>query len=185
VVVLYANVGLYKNLKEILDIFDKHSIISILIVDNEYLTSSLLELFSDQKLGGVVWNFGENFWDKHLDEVLNEDLPADPWYFSWFLENRYFSTPEYHLDESQDVFEELLESFYYLYLDKFLKGNPFSFFFKELFVYTLKYKKLKPKEAREKVINSYKKVLNFAVPDVVFDLQLNVPKCTQKLILNY
>lgn len=174
-IIHYAFNGLYEELIDFTLKSGEKIIPSIFIIDNFEINISLLQLFEKHLLGGVIWNFGDSFWDKQLDIVLDFDLPIKKWFISWQLENRTKSVLEYHLSDSQDNYIPILESYFYLLLENY----PFLDFHKiyySLYRFLFLKKSISsPQQAVGMLNQNYQKIFNSAIPDLVFDLQLSNP----------
>lgn len=176
-VVFYSTTGLYENIKKSVEEIQKLTIPSLVIIDNPSLNISLLELFDTLTLGSVIWNVGDSFLDEQLNQVLDDPLPSQNWYLSWFLETRTRSSLEYHLSDSQDTFEPVLQSFFYLLLSKykeFFWGSHIYLFLANRILLQNFFKN--KAQAMTELILAYKNVLKSAIPDVIFDLQLKFPQ---------
>jgi hypothetical protein len=174
-IIHYAFNGLYEELVEFAIKSKEKAISSLFIIDNFELDLSLLDLFEAHTLGGVIWNFGDSFWDDQLNEVLDFKLDTKKWFVSWQLETRTRSILEYHLSTSQENYIPVLESYFYL----LLKNYPFFDFHKLYysgykFLYLNKHIK-NSQDAVDILTKNYQKIFNSAIPDVVFDLQLSNP----------
>jgi hypothetical protein len=175
-VIHYAFNGIYEEISKYVQICQNEGIPSLVFIDNFDLNSSLLDLFNNLTLGGIIWKFGDSFLDDQLDAVIDTDLESKNWFVSWYIENRTRSILEYHLSESQKEYEILIESLYYLHLLKYQQENFFkglltkiqSKFLFSKWIYS-------EKEAINFIKTHYPKIFNSAVPDVVFDLQTESP----------
>jgi hypothetical protein len=174
-VIHYGFNGLYEELLEFALKAREKAVPSLFIIDNFEIDLSLLELFEKHTLGGVIWSFGDSFWDNQLNEVLKKDLPTKKWFVSWQLETRTRSILEYHLADSQTNYIPILESYFYLLLNQY----PFLDFYKiyyNLYKVLILKKSLKSdKQAVSILTENYQKIFNSAIPDLVFDLQLAKP----------
>jgi hypothetical protein len=176
-IIHYGFNGLYESITESLKETQKLAIPSVVVVDNQNLNHSLLDLFESQTLGGVVWNFGDSFFDDHLDKVLDVDLKTQGWYISWSIETRMRSLLEYHLSKSHDVYEVVFEAYFYKLLCDYQKSDWRGRIYKILANrYLLKTKFKDEQTAVETIKTKYPELFHAAVPDTVFDLQLNFPE---------
>lgn len=175
--------GLYKPLIEQVEIFKAKIIPQIIIIDKPFITTKLLELFSKQVLGSILWNFGDSFWDQELNLWLTEKLTIKNWYLSWHFENRTSSILEYHLSKSQKKYELIVKNYYRLILEKYRKFNWLQSLFYTLFaMFALEINFLEKQNTEQEILNFYKQTVAFALPDLIFDLQILNQNLLQKFL---
>jgi len=169
--------GIYEPILDSLNRLEQLTIPSIVFIDNENVNPKLLEVFNNQKLGSMLWNFGDSFLDEQLKVVADSELETQNWFVAWHLESRTKSILEYHLSQSQDNFLAIIEAYYFLLAEK-VKSFPISFNPLEYFTknYLLKNKLKNKEEAQKLLTENYSKVFESAVPDLFFDLQLSLPE---------
>lgn len=174
-VILYGFNGLYGNISKTAKLLKPLTIPTIFVVDNFDINSSLLEAFESIELGSVLWSFGDSFWDDQLDTVMEYKLKTHTWFTSWHIETRTLSLLEYHLSESHQLYIQVIEAFLYLLQSKVSNGLGQKI--KQLATnkFYLSSEFSSPSEAQQLISAKYNKMFYSAVPDLVFDLQLETP----------
>jgi hypothetical protein len=176
-VIHYGFNGLYESTRDSIKEIQKLAVPSLVVIGNPNLNLSLLDLFESLTLGGVIWDFGDSFLDDHLNEVLDINLQTQNWYVSWSIETRTRSLLEYHLSKSYDVYEEVLEAYFFLLLGEYKKQDWKGILYQYLAnKYLLKHSFKDTKEAAELVKTKYPELFHAAVPDTIFDLQIKFPE---------
>ena len=178
-IIHYGFNGIYENIIESVKIAQQAVVPSILIIDNYDTNLCMLDLFNVLTLGSVLWSFGDSFWDDQLDAVLDIKLQSQPWFVSWHLETRTRAILEYHLSQSKDLFEPLINAFFYLLLNEYKKqnflGNIYQFAASKI-IFKDKFKN--QQDALNYIKVNYDKLFESAIPDLVFDLQTKAPERT-------
>lgn len=176
-VIHYGFNGLYQEISDMVKMTQEAVISSLVVIDNFDLNLDLLTLFETLTMGGILWNFGDSFFDDQLNLASETSLPTQNWFISWQIENRIKSALEYHLSDSHKIVLPLVQAYLYLlieksklynwtgYISSFLSTN---FWFKNIFK--------TPLEAQEALVDSYNKLHEVAIPDLVFDLQAVSPE---------
>ena len=177
-IIHYGVNGLYEEVCKSLKIAQQSVIPSILVMDDPTINLSLIDAFESLAFGGVIWNFGDSFFDEQLDVVLDTTLESYPWFVSFQIETRTLSVLEYHLSQSHQEALPLIKAYFYLLLDHYRKIHWMGKIY--FFLYSLPWfsgdidsipdaqNKLK-----EKYNNLFEKS---AVPDLAFDLQITSPE---------
>jgi hypothetical protein len=172
----YAFSGIYKPMLDTLQKAYQLAIPSLLIIDNENLNVRLTQIFTEHKLGSVLWFYGDGFLDDQINLTLGENVENHPWYISWYLETRTRSLLEYHLSQSHEIFLPLFKNYLYLLLKRYsTKYNwlafPLPFLAQRL---VLKLPTTDTKKTTAEMLNLYEQSFEYAIPDIVFDLQNQV-----------
>jgi len=191
-VIFFSFNGLIEEVAKAQEILKQKVVPSFLILDNPSSNHQTVE-FLDQFSGAVLWNFGDFFWPDFVNSVGNlnnlnseilennqtknskkvsfQKLQTQKCYFSWFSENRTRSVLENHLGDSHQKNLKIVESVFYLLVQKWQKFNFRNYFggmFGGLFLAT----KIKNStEALEIITSNWPQSLNLAIPDVVLELQ--------------
>ncbi len=176
-IIHYGFNGIYEPIVELAEEAYRYTIPSMAVIDNPNVNLALLEVFNKLPLGGVVWNFGDSFFDEHLNKITNSNLQSKDWYVSWYLETRTKSILEYHLSKSHTIYQTLIEAVFLITLEDYKKYDwkaGVYIFLAQRYFFESKLKS--KKEAQEWIKNNYTEIFNAAVPDVVFDLQLYFPE---------
>lgn len=182
IIINYNFNGLYKPLIEQIEILNSKIIPQITILNQPFITTKLLEFFSKQVLGGIIWHFGDSFWDNELAFFLPNSLQSQDWYVSWHFENRTSSILEYHLSKSQENYEALIFNYYKLILQKYKKLNKLKALFYDLLAkIAFRIPKKNNEDLSTEISRLYKQNIVFAVPDIVFDLEI----LNQKFVKEY
>ncbi len=170
-IIEYGFTGIYKSMLETIKKTYQLAIPTMVVIDNNHINVRLLEIFDEHKLGSVLWFFGDSFLDDHINEVLEETVESQNWHLSWYLETRTRSILEYHLSNSHDVYLPLIKNYVYLLIKKYQKLDIKSFLVPLVAQkLVLKLPSTKPKEVTKQVHDLYDEALDFAVPDLVFEL---------------
>lgn len=176
-VIHYGFNGLYEEITELIKTTQNYIIPSIVVIDNFDLNLALLNLFEAVTMGGVLWNFGDSFFDDQLNLASQTPLPTQNWFVSWQIENRTKSVLEYHLSDSHKIVLPFIKAYLFLLIEKsklynwtghiksFLSSN---FWFKNDFKTT--------EEAQNILLSGYNRLYEVAIPDLVFDLQTISPE---------
>ena len=175
-IIFYTFNGLVEEINSSLSILSSKIVPSLVVIDNERLNEQTLEFFENLNLGGILYFGGLDLWTPFLNQVLDKKISQQNWYFSWFLENRTRSILENHLSDSQEINQKLVESFFYLLVQKWQKQsltNYFSGLFKGIL---LKNKIKNDQEALQIISQNWSKTLEFAIPDLVFEMELEIKK---------
>jgi hypothetical protein len=177
-VVHYGVNGLYEEVCKSLKIAQESVISSILVIDNPTVNLSLIDAFESLGFGGVVWNFGDSFFDEQLDLVLDTKLESYPWHISFQIETRTLSVLEYHLSQSHQEVLPLIKAYFYLLLSYYRQFDfmgRFYFWVSSLFWFSDGFKN--EQEAQNQLKEKYNKLFETsAVPDLAFDLQVISPE---------
>jgi len=176
-IIHYGFNGLYEEITEMVKTTQQMVIPNLVIIDNFDLNLALLNLFEAVTIGGVLWNFGDSFFDDQLNVVADSILPTQNWFISWQIETRTKSVLEYHLSDSHKAILPLIQAYLYLLIEKspdynwtgyaraFLSKN---FWFRNIF---------KSKDEALLILNQgYTTLYEVAIPDLVFDLQTVSPE---------
>lgn len=177
-VVFYVFNGLYREVAKMLTSLKARHIPAIVIVDNSDINWEFFEVLESLELGGLIWNAGQDFLSKNLNQTLANKLKPRTWYFSINLEKRSLSLLEYHLSDSQKGYQDLVKNYYYLLLKKYkkldLKGKLYDFFINKIYLreeFKDKDSDKDPQEIEQLLKENYQQTNNLAVPDIFFDWQ--------------
>lgn len=176
-VIHYGFNGLYEEIAEIIKLTQSYIIPNLVVIDNFDLNLALLNLFEVITMGGVLWNFGDSFFDDQLNLVSSTPLATQNWFVSWQIENRTKSVLEYHLSDSHKLVLPLIQAYLYLLIEETKKYN-WTGYIKSFLSTTFWFKNIfkSNDEAVAALMNGYNKLYEVAVPDLVFDLQAVSPE---------
>ncbi len=175
-IINYGFNGLYKFNQDLLVIAQQAVVPTLTIIDNPNMDTSLLDLFQALRNGGFMWLFGDSFLDEQLEVVLDDNLPGQPWYLSWNVEQRARSILEYHLKESHDLYTPLIEAYFYLINQKL--GATSLLFKPQMWLsnkMVLQSKFNSKRDAEMTLKKYYSQIFDSAVPDIIFELQDQAP----------
>lgn len=148
---------------------------SIVILNSSSITQDLLELSQAVQLGSIIWNFGGTFIDDALNSLVDYTFAERESWVSWHIETRTKSILEYHLSASQDIFEEFINIYLLLLIEKnksidFTLGVYFQLY--QLLIMDNVYKG-QISLARERIIELYNNLDDSAIPDIFWTIQHN------------
>lgn len=179
-VIFYSFNGLVEEINSSFKILSDKVLPSLVVIDNEKLNPQTLELFDQMNLGAVLWFGGKDFWSPFLNQTREQKFIRQNWYFSWFLENRTRSILENHLSDSQEINQKVVESFFYLLVQRWQKQNLKNYFSGLFKGILLKNKIKNEKEALQILGENWTKSLDLAVCDLVFEMEMEIKKENKK-----
>lgn len=170
-IVHFDSNGLYSYLEKEIEVSEKRSIPSIIVIDNNQINLDLVNVFQKLTLGSVILKSSQN---SYLNEIfslsgIESNLKT---YLSFHVENRTRSIPEYHLRESHDFYKKLISCFLYLYnsqLYKSLSVKKIIWEGSKSFIIEKEHFPKSAADAKQIIQDCYKEITKYSLPDLVFD----------------
>jgi hypothetical protein len=178
--------GLVDEINAQIELCNKQHIKTVVIFPVGAINSQTLTVLENIESGGVIFNGGEDFTFNHLQNVvLDKDLFPRKIIYSLVIEDRISSILEYHLKDSQDVYLQLIDS-YYMLLRKKTKAVSFQNVLSNIMSNLLANdlgeirkniaaNKIDWEVVRKTLITSYAKASKLALPDVLFEIEMIDP----------
>jgi hypothetical protein len=181
VVINFSPLGIYSQIQTQTEIINEKHIPIINCILDQNITLDLLSVFESLKFGAVIFIQERSLANKYLNTILESHLPNKSYYLSWQIEERLRSILEYHLSESHIEYQQIVEAYYYLLVDKqptlFSKIIPTI---KKNLVQNIQLKSTK--DAQNLIHESWKKIENLALPDIFFELENFYPTNQTKVV---
>jgi len=170
-IIQYSFNGIIDNLIQTASEIQSLTVPNLIFIDQPQLSLNTIKLWESLEFGSVLWSAGSSFLDNQLSSVVKTNLPDKNWYFSWFLEARTKSILEYHLSQSYDYFNPILEAYFYLLLKSYQEKVWWAFFLPYLSKLVTTINFLSVQDAQNLIESSYDNLNYIALPDVIFEIE--------------
>lgn len=170
-IIQYSFNGLVDEITESIQEIQSFTIPNFIFIDQPELNIQTIKLWDKLELGSVLWSAGNSFCIDELANTIDQQLPEKNWYFSWYLEVRTKSILEYHLSQSNDYFNPILQAYFYILLNLYKEKVwwAFSLPYLSRFVNTIQFNNLN--EAKNVILENYTNLDYIALPDVIFEIE--------------
>lgn len=181
-IIHYASNGLYREVAQCMKISSEYSIPSLVVIDNSTINEEFYSCYEELALGSMLWVSDNCFIDEQIAE-FTQDINNYTWYFSIHIEDRIRSTSETHLKESHTYYSDLLSLYLVLLAEKYRFFSVKTFYIWLLVIFTYREKRKLILSNKSHLSSKYSQIRDFALPDIIFNLEYRFPTISQKIVL--